>query len=74
MAELIGAETNMVTPTEADLISKFEQVVYNIEQPVYTLHACGKLILSERVRQLGYKVLFCSCPIPLYFSNFRRWS
>lgn len=60
MADLIGAEVNMVKPTEADLISKFEQAVYNIEQPVYTLHACGKLILSEHVRQQGYKVLiFC---------------
>ncbi|KAF8970150.1 putative asparagine synthase [Flammula alnicola] len=57
MAEMIGADINMVTPTEADLISRFDQAVYHIEQPVYTLHACGKLILSEHVRDQGYKVV-----------------
>ncbi|KAF8964576.1 putative asparagine synthase [Flammula alnicola] len=57
MAESIGAEIHMVTPTEADLVAKFEHTVYHSEMAVHTLHAAGKFILSEHIRKQGYKVV-----------------
>lgn len=56
MADSIGAVTHMVTPTEDDLVRYFDQSVYHAEQPVFTLHGSGKIILSEFVREQGYKV------------------
>ncbi|KAF8881167.1 putative asparagine synthase [Gymnopilus junonius] len=46
-AEFIGAECHMVKPSEADLIAKFDDVVYHCE------HA---MVLNETIRRLGYKV------------------
>ncbi|KAJ7580835.1 putative asparagine synthase [Mycena floridula] len=57
MADSIGAVTHMVSPTEADLVRYFDQSVYHAEQPVFTLHGSGKVILSEFVRKQGYKVV-----------------
>ncbi|KAF8178136.1 putative asparagine synthase [Mycena galopus ATCC 62051] len=57
MAESIGAIPHMVTPSEADLVQYFERSVYHAEMPVSTLHGAGKIILSEYVRNQGYKVV-----------------
>jgi asparagine synthase (glutamine-hydrolysing) len=47
----------MVTPSEADLVDHFERSVWHAEQPVFTLHGAGKIILSNFVREKGYKVV-----------------
>ncbi|KAJ7652214.1 putative asparagine synthase [Mycena rosella] len=53
----IGAETHMVHVTEADLVGVFERAVWHAEQPIFTFHAAGKLILSQFVHNKGYKVV-----------------
>ena len=57
MAESIGAEIHMVTPTEEDLVRTFPKAVYHSEQPTLAFHSAGKVILSEYVRNHGYKVV-----------------
>ncbi|KAF9262332.1 putative asparagine synthase [Marasmius fiardii PR-910] len=57
MAEFIGAELHLVTPTEADLVSYFEKSVYHSEQPVHNLNGAGKIILSEYVQRHSFKVI-----------------
>ncbi|KDR72346.1 hypothetical protein GALMADRAFT_32536, partial [Galerina marginata CBS 339.88] len=57
MAEKIGAEIHMITPTEADLVAKFEESVYHCEMALHTFHAAGKCILSDHIQRAGYKVL-----------------
>ncbi|KDR81295.1 hypothetical protein GALMADRAFT_222729 [Galerina marginata CBS 339.88] len=57
MAEKIGAEIHIITPTEADLVAKFEESVYHCEMALYSFHAAGKCILSDHIRRAGYKVL-----------------
>lgn len=49
---------NIVTPKEAELIARFDQAVYHIEQPASTLHATGKIIITEHVHKQGYKMHF----------------
>ena len=56
MAEHIGANIHMVTPSEADLVGKFEEAVIHSEMALHTLHPSGKYILSEHIRKAGYKV------------------
>ena len=46
----------MVTPSEGDLLAKFDDVVYHSEEPVHTMHAAGKMVLNETIRKEGYKV------------------
>lgn len=57
MAASIGAKAHMVTPTEEQLISYFERAVYMTEMPNSTLHCAGKIVLSEHVREKGFKVV-----------------
>ncbi|KAJ7577813.1 putative asparagine synthase [Mycena floridula] len=57
MAESIGANIHMIAPSEQDLVNYFEKCVYHTETPVIAFHGAGKIILSEFVRQHGYKVV-----------------
>ncbi|KAK1219531.1 hypothetical protein PQX77_017719 [Marasmius sp. AFHP31] len=57
MADFIGAESHMITPSEKEIVDHFEASVYHSEQPVTTFHGAGKLILSEYVRDHGFKVV-----------------
>ncbi|KAL0061325.1 hypothetical protein AAF712_011842 [Marasmius tenuissimus] len=57
MADFIGAETHMIIPSEEEIVDHFEASVYHSEQPVTTFHGAGKLILSEYVRDHGFKVV-----------------
>ena len=57
MGEFINADIHMITPTEEEIISHFEDSVYHSEQPVTTFHGAGKLILAEYVRDKGFKVV-----------------
>ncbi|KAF8881168.1 hypothetical protein CPB84DRAFT_1751259 [Gymnopilus junonius] len=56
MAEFVGADIHMVTPTEADLVGILDKAVYHTEHPVHTMHPSGRLILSQAIRAAGYKV------------------
>ncbi|KAJ8085950.1 hypothetical protein PM082_004769 [Marasmius tenuissimus] len=57
MGEVIDADIHMITPSEEEIVSHFEESVYHSEQPVTTFHGAGKLILAEYVRDMGFKVV-----------------
>jgi len=56
MAEHIGADIHMITPSEADLVGRFEEAVIHSEMCLHSMHASGKFILAEHIRKAGYKV------------------
>ncbi|KAK1231767.1 hypothetical protein PQX77_005115 [Marasmius sp. AFHP31] len=57
MAESVGATLHLITPSEADLVNRFEQSVYHAEGPVHSMAGAGKLMLSEYVHKHGLKVV-----------------
>ncbi|KAL0576097.1 hypothetical protein V5O48_005871 [Marasmius crinis-equi] len=57
MADSIGADLHLITPSEADLVNHFEQSVYHVEGPVHSMNGAGKLMLSEYVHDRGFKVI-----------------
>jgi asparagine synthase (glutamine-hydrolysing) len=56
-AEFCNAEFEKLSLTEDDLLASFEESVWYVEQPQVNLNGVGKFLLSEFVRDQGYKVV-----------------
>ncbi|KAF7349691.1 Asparagine synthetase domain-containing protein [Mycena sanguinolenta] len=56
-ATFLGAEEHMVNVTEKELVDAFEATLWHAEQPLWSLLAPGKYLLSNFVRNQGYKVV-----------------
>ncbi|KAJ7762653.1 putative asparagine synthase [Mycena metata] len=55
-AEYLGADVHMVNVDEAALVGALEESIWHSEQHTGTFHGPGKIILSQQVRNKGYKV------------------
>jgi asparagine synthetase B (glutamine-hydrolysing) len=56
----IGANIIRVEATEAKLVNVLEESIWHSELVNSTFHGTGKLLLSEAVRDAGYKVIYSS--------------
>lgn len=56
-AKFCDAEFEKLSLTEDDLLARFEESVWYVEQPQFNLNGVGKFLLSEFVRDQGYKVV-----------------
>lgn len=56
-AEFCNADFQKISLTEDDLLNNFEESIWFYEQPVFNLNGVGKFLLSEFVRDQGYKVV-----------------
>ncbi|KAJ6468068.1 putative asparagine synthase [Mycena vitilis] len=52
----LGADLVKVEATEAKLVDLLEESTWHSEQPNSTFHGAGKLLLSQAVRDAGFKV------------------
>ncbi|KAJ7643049.1 putative asparagine synthase [Mycena polygramma] len=71
-AEFIGAEEHMVQVTEVDLVRVLEDAIWHAEHPINTFHASGKYLLSEFVREKGYKVVLSGEGADEFFGGYAR--
>ena len=56
-AKFCDAEFEKLSLTEDDLLARFEESVWYVEQPQFNLNGVAKFLLSEFVRDQGYKVV-----------------
>ncbi|KAG0177294.1 hypothetical protein DFQ28_006124, partial [Apophysomyces sp. BC1034] len=56
-AVFCGAVFHKLEVTEQVLVSAFDESVWHVEMPHYNMNAAGKFLLSELVRDSGYKVV-----------------
>ncbi|KAJ6457124.1 putative asparagine synthase [Mycena vitilis] len=69
-AEFIGAEEHMVQVTEVDLVRVLENAIWHAEHPINTFHPSGKYLLSEFVRDKGYKVVLSGEGADEFFAGY----
>jgi asparagine synthase (glutamine-hydrolysing) len=56
-AEFCNADFEKLSLTEEDLLNHFEESIWYVEQPQFNLNGVGKFLLSQFVRDQGYKVV-----------------
>lgn len=57
MAMLVGVELNLITVTQTQLAEHFSDTIWHSESLLSNTHAVAKFLLSQAVREAGYKVV-----------------